>query len=194
MEMSKLKKIIEGILFISGEPVALKKVAKVTGAKKEEITAALNSLQVDYQDRGLSFVIMDDQAQMTTHPHISSFVQVFLKSDLSEHLSKAALETLAIIAYRGPISRLSIEAIRGVNSSFILRTLLIRGLIERKPHPQDARSYLYEITFDLLKKLGLSKKEDLPDFGKLREHEALKNIAWEAETKKTAEITGEETP
>jgi len=191
MEISELKKVIEGILFISGEPVAFKKIAKITNAKKEDIKMALDSLQKDYKERGLSIVVMDDRAQMTTHPQISGFVQLFLKSDLQEHLSRAALETLAIIAYRGPISRLSLEAIRGVNSSFILRTLLVRGLIERKTNPRDVRSYLYEISFDLLKKLGLSRKEDLPDFEKLREHEALKNIVKEAEIKKTAEVTGE---
>ena len=92
-----------------------------------------------------------------------------MKSEFSEELSRAAIETAAIIAYQGPITRAEIEYVRGVNSSFILRGLLMRGLVERIENPKDARSYLYRISFDFLKHLGLTKIEDLPQYQEFRQ-------------------------
>jgi segregation and condensation protein B len=83
-------------------------------------------------------------------------------------LGKAGLETLAIILYQGPISRADIDYIRGVNSQFIVRNLLIRGLIERVDNPTDARSFLYKTTLDLLSHLGISKIQDLPEYDQVR--------------------------
>jgi len=93
----------------------------------------------------------------------------FIKEEFKENLSPASLETLSIIVYLGPLSRAEIDYYRGVNSSFILRSLLIRGLIERYSDPKRANVYLYVSSFDLLKYLGVSKKEDLPDYGKFKE-------------------------
>ena len=86
---------------------------------------------------------------------------------LFRSLSSVALEVLAIIAYRGPITRSEIEEIRGANSSFILRNLAIRGLIERKENPLNNRSYIYEVSLDLIKSLGLKKITMLPNFEEL---------------------------
>ena len=74
------------------------------------------------------------------------------------------METIAIIAYKGPLTRLDIEYVRGVNSSFIIRNLLMRGLVERVENPKDARSYLYKVSFDFLKHLGVTGIEDLPQY------------------------------
>ncbi len=170
MNNSKLKSIIESILFISGAPLKIKKIAKATGVKVSEIEKVVEILSNDYknQERGLWIFKKDDKIQMATKPENSAYVEKFTKSSLQEDLSPASLETLAVISYRGPITRLGIEEIRGVNCSFILRSLLIRGLIERIENPGDARSYLYRISFDFLKKLGIQKVEDLPNYEELK--------------------------
>jgi len=87
-----------------------------------------------------------------------------IKSDFEEELSPASLETLAIVAYRGPIGRIAVENLRGVNCSFILQNLAIRGLIERKNNPQDGRAYIYSVSFDFLRHIGANRIEDLPSY------------------------------
>lgn len=165
MDIDKLKSIIESILFISGEPVKISKLVKLTGAKKPEVENALLALENDYAGgRGITILKKEDEVQMATSPENSSIASDLLKSDMQENLSRAALEVISIVAYRGPISRADIEAIRGVNSSFTLRSLLIRGLVERTENPRDARSYLYKISFDFLRHLGINDIRRLPDW------------------------------
>ena len=84
-------------------------------------------------------------------------------------MTSAALETISIIAYAGPISRADIEYIRGVNSSFTIRNLLLRGLVERTIDPKRSNAYVYTASFDLIKRLGLSKVEELPDYAKYKQ-------------------------
>lgn len=163
-----LKSIIESLLFISGEPIKIKKLAKLCGKSVPEVENALMKLQNDYRKGGLRILKKDLKVQMVTAPETAAYTQTLIKSELQEDLSRASLETLAVIAYRGPISRAKIEDIRGVNSSFILRKLLIRGLIERIINPKSRRSYLYRISFDFLKKLGIEKVGDLPDYNNLK--------------------------
>jgi segregation and condensation protein B len=118
-----------------------------------------------------------------TAKELSPLIEQLTKDELNRDLGKAGLETLSIILYQGPISRADIDYIRGVNSQFIIRNLLIRGLVERVDNPQDARSFLYQTTLSLLSHLGLSKKEDLPEYTKIREDiESYKNAAKETES------------
>ena len=116
----------------------------------------------------MRLVFFDGKVQLVASPYSIEAVKKLIKSDFEEDLSSAALETLAIISYRGPISRAAIENLRGVNCSFILQSLAIRGLIDRKNNPEDGRSYVYSVTFDFLKHLGLTKLEDLPNFNELK--------------------------
>jgi len=165
MDQEKLKSIIESLLFISGEPTKISRIAKITGAPKPEVENAVMMLQNEYAGgRGMVIVKKEDEVQMATSPENSSFISDLVKSEIQENLSRAALEVLSIVAYRGPITRMDIEAIRGVNSSFTLRSLLIRGLVERIENPKDGRGYLYKISFEFLKKLGIDSIEKLPDF------------------------------
>lgn len=166
-----LKSIIESILFSIGEPVSLDKLSRVLDQKKEIIEKTLKELSIEYEkeDRGVSIIEKNNHFQMVSNPKNASYIERLIKDDLQEDLTPANLEVLAIIAYKGPITRMEIEEIRGVNSSYTLRNLLIRGLIERKPHPDDARTYLYEISFDFLRKLGLNSVNDLPDYEKYKE-------------------------
>ena len=168
--------IIESLLFISGEPMSFKKLAKITSLKEKDLKLSADVLAERYADQGggLRILIKDSKIQMVTAGENSEFVEKFLKTDIEGELSRAALEVLSVVAYRGPIARSEIEEIRGVNCSFTLRHLMIRGLIERISNPKDARAYLYRISFDFLKKLGVEKIEDLPKFKELREKELFK--------------------
>ena len=177
MELEKLKSIIESILFISGEPVKIARIAKIAGAEKPEVENAIMVLQGEYaQGRGMIIVRKEDEVQMATAPENAQIISELVKSEIQEGLSRASLEVLAIVAYRGPMSRLDVEAIRGVNCSFTLRTLLMRGLVERVDNPNDSRSYLYKISFDFLKKLGLESVNQLPDFESLSKDSRIDSV------------------
>ena len=104
-----------------------------------------------------------------TAKELSPLIEQLTKEELTKDLGKAGLETLSIILYQGPITRADIDYIRGVNSQFIVRNLLIRGLVERVENPKDARSFLYKTTLDLLSHLGISKIEELPEYAQVRE-------------------------
>jgi segregation and condensation protein B len=176
MEMEKLKSIIESLLFVSGEPIKISLLAKISGSGKPEIENALMMLKQEYevQKRGMIIVTKDDYVQMATSPDNSAFVQQLMEQELQGPLSAASLEVLSIIAYAGPIARSGIESIRGVNSSYTLRNLLMRGLIERIDNPKDGRGYIYKISFDFLKNLGISDVKSLPDYEKLSQDEKIK--------------------
>ncbi|HRY82886.1 MAG TPA: SMC-Scp complex subunit ScpB [Candidatus Moranbacteria bacterium] len=177
MEIEKLKSIIESILFVNGEPVKISKIAKVTGAKTPEIENAIMVLQGEYSgNRGIIIIKKEDQIQMATASENSEIISELVKSEIQESLSKAALEVLSIVAYRGPISRINIEAIRGVNCTFTLRNLMMRGLLERVENPTDNRSYLYKISFEFLKKLGLDDISKLPDFETLSKDSRIESV------------------
>lgn len=189
MNPTKLKSIIESLLFASGEPVKIVKIAKIAGAAEDEIKNAVVSLNEDYaKDRGLIVVRIKDTIQLATNPENALFVSELVKSEIQENLSQAALEVLSIVAYRGPISRAEIEAIRGVNCTFTLRALLIRGLLDRTENIKDNRSYLYNISLDFLKKLGMDSVEKLPDWETLSKKEDFVKIESVVEEKKLETI------
>lgn len=177
MEQQKIKSIIESVLFVSGEPVKIGRLVKITGASKPEVENAIMMMQSEYAaNRGLVLLKKEDEVQLATNPENASFVDDLVKSEIQENLSKAALEVLSIVAYRGPITRLDVEAIRGVNCTFTLRSLLMRGLLERMENPKDNRSFLYKISFEFLKKLGLDDINKLPDFEMLSKDERIDSI------------------
>lgn len=178
MEQEKLKSIIESVLFVSGEPVKISRLAKIAGVAAAEAEAAVGALQNEHTERksGLMIVKKEDAVQLATSPENAAFVGQLVKSEIQENLSRASLEVLSIIAYRGPITRVEVEAIRGVNCSFTIRTLLMRGLLERVENPNGNRGYLYKISFEFLKKLGIESVEKLPDFEKLSKDERIDSI------------------
>jgi len=162
----KLKSILESMLFSIGEPVLIEKLARTLGKDEDLIKKTIEILENNYkkEERGLRIIRKENKIQLVSAPQNSQYVEKLIKNDLNQELGPASLETLAIVAYKGPVSRAEIEKIRGVNCSLILRNLLIRGLIERQEKPQNIRFYLYEISFDFLKRLGLSSVNDLPDY------------------------------
>lgn len=166
---------IEAILFFKAEPISLKRLSQILEESETSIKEALNDLKNSLEGRGLSLLERDSEYILGTNPEFSSIIEKLQKEELSKDLSKASLETLSIILYKGPISRSEIDFIRGVNSTFILRNLMIRGLVEKILNPKDSRSYLYKPSFETLSYLGISSVENLPDREKvLKEIESFK--------------------
>ncbi|MBP6858482.1 MAG: SMC-Scp complex subunit ScpB [Candidatus Pacebacteria bacterium] len=166
--MMNISAQLEAILFWKAEPVSIKKLCTLLDVGTDAINAGLQELENALRGRGLTLVRTDDEVMLGTAKEISSLIEQLTKEELTRDLGKAGLETLSIILYQGPISRADIDYIRGVNSQFIVRNLLIRGLIERVENPKDARSFLYKTTLQLLSHLGISKIEELPEYEQVR--------------------------
>jgi len=180
MEQEKLQSIIESILFVNGEPIKKSKLMKILSeqVKAKDVEEALNALSEKYStpQSGLSLIKNDNEIQLVSNPENAEYVENLVKSELQDSLSNAAMEVVSIIAYRSPISKTEIEAIRGVNCSYTLRNLLLRGLIERNNNPQNGRSYIYSVSFDFLKKLGASDVKKLPEYATLSVDERINSI------------------
>jgi segregation and condensation protein B len=159
-----LSALIESLLFVADEPVSVGRLAEALEATEGEVEQALRGIEEDFQRRGLRLERVNTLIQMVTAPEAADAVERFLGLAGRRQLSPAALEALAIIAYRQPISRPEIEAIRGVNSDSVLRTLLRAGLIEDVGRADTVgRPYLYGTTFSFLQHFGLSGLEELPE-------------------------------
>lgn len=160
-----LPMLLESLLFVAPEPAAIARLAQVLEVTVEEVEAALDALSASYrvQRRGLQLQRKGDRVQLTTAPEAAPYIEKFLGLDLSSKLSTAALETLAVIAYRQPITRAELEAVRGVNCDGVLRTLIARELIEPVGRlEQPGRPYLYGTTLQFLQYFGLPGLDQLP--------------------------------
>ncbi len=168
---NKLTAQLEALLYIYGEPMEIKKIAKTLKTDEAKVREAAAALAEDMkaEGRGLFLVSDKDTIQLTTKPEFAALMESVIKEELHESLTPAALETLAIVTYAGPLSRAEIEYIRGVNSSFTLRNLLIRGLIERSQDPKRANAFLYTASMDLVKHLGIASVGELPEYSRFRE-------------------------
>lgn len=182
-----LKSNIESLLFISGNPFAAEKIAHLLDVKKPEAEAALKELKEEYAagGRGVQIAVVGDKYQMITSPANSKLVADFLKEEVIGELTRPQLEALTVIAYRGPISKVELEQIRGVNCSLILRNLLIRGLVELKAEKDGLDKYI--ITHDFLKYLGLTGTGELPDYEKLNADKNLSDLIERTKEEKKKE-------
>ncbi len=162
---------LEAVLFAYGEPISKKKIGGLLSLKKEEVDNLIEEFakQAEKEERGVCLIHSDDRVQLATKPAFGNLLESFVKEELNENLTPVALETLSLIAYFEPISRTKIDYIRGVNSSFILRNLMIRGLVERSPDSKLANAFLYRTSFDFKKYLGVDKKENLPEYQRFLE-------------------------
>lgn len=165
----ELDKKIEAILFWKGEPLSVAELAQMLSVKKEEIEKCLVLLREALAERGVRLMQKDGSAALATAPEAGELIARLHREELDAELGKAALETLSIVLYRSPVSRRDIEYIRGVNSSFILRNLLIRGLVERAVNKEDERAFLYRPSFELLSFLGVAEVSELPEYAAVRE-------------------------
>jgi len=158
-----LASLLESLLFVAEGPVTLEQLAHALEVETVQVEQALGELADRYNGRGLRLQRQGKQVQLVTAPEAAPYIERLLGLELSDRLSAAALETLAIIAYRQPVTRAQIEAVRGVNCDSVLRTLLHRGLIEPVGRLEQAgRPILYGTTFEFLRYFGLSDLSELP--------------------------------
>lgn len=163
--MKNIETILEALLFVKTEPISKKRLALFLKTDLSELGAAVSELKIKLSDRGIRLVEHDDSVMLGTAPEASEVIESILKEELNKDLGRAGLETISIILYKNPVTKNEIDFIRGVNSQFILRNLLIRGLVEKAPNP-NGRSSLYKPTLELIRYLGIEKVESLPDYEK----------------------------
>lgn len=189
-----LKSKIESLLFVSLSPLSTGKIAAFLKTDAEKVKEALKELDRDLKagERGVHLLSVGQSWQLATDPANSPLVRDYLKDEQRGELTRPALETLTIIAYRGPIAKAELDIIRGVNCSLILRNLMIKGLIEAVPDKEKMQTF-YQITFDFIKFLGLSRPQDLPDYEKLNSDENLAKLLHPEEVQKEPDKE-EETP
>lgn len=164
----QLESKIEGLLFYKGEDVEIKKLAEIFKVSVEEVEEALKKLEVSLSGRGLVIVRKDNQVVLGISADLSPIIEEIRKEEITKELTKSSLETLSIILYKNGVSRSEIDYIRGVNSSFILRNLLVRGLIEKTIDQKDSRRFLYRPTFDTLSFMGVTSVKELPNYEEVR--------------------------
>jgi segregation and condensation protein B len=155
--------LLESLLFVATEPVSVADLAHALGLTLDETEVMLVELAQGYQNRGIRLQRHGDRVQLVSAPEAAATIEKFLGLQSSTRLSNAALETLAVIAYKQPITRAAIEAVRGVDCSGAIRTLLQRGLIVEAGRMQTAgRPVLYSTTDEFLKQFGLEDIKELP--------------------------------
>jgi segregation and condensation protein B len=158
---------LEALLFYKGEGVLVRDLACMTGVEEGEVKEGLQMLK-ERLTGGVRLILDTNRALLATAPEYTASIELLVKEELGKELGKAGSEVLAIVLYMGPITRTRIDYIRGVNSTFALRHLLVRGLVEKIPNPDDSRSMLYQPTLELLAHLGVGAVEDLPDYEAVR--------------------------
>ena len=163
--MTELAKIIEAILFVSGEPVQLGAVARALEVTELEVSAAADELasDYDYNRRGICLKRFGSHIQLSTRPDYAPQIEKLLQPIQKQSLSQAALDTLAVVAYKQPVTRLDIEAVRGVKCDYSVQSLMNKGLIEEVGRKETlGRPILYGTTDAFLSHFGLTSLEDLP--------------------------------
>jgi segregation and condensation protein B len=182
---------IEALLFFYGEPMALDRIAKLLEVKRDVCRELIDrwsaALSLD-AGRGLMLLQNGDTVQLVTKPSLKVIGEKLVKEEFREELTPAGLETLSLIAYLGPITRPRIDYIRGVNSSFIVRNLLMRGLIERTQSAEKGHLFEYRTSVDFLKHMGVSGIRELP------EYERYHAMLTEFEAQRTESARIEEQP
>ena len=162
--------LIEAILFYRGEPVSSRELTELLDSSEHGLNEALTALRERLAlGSGLALLENDGMIQLVTSPDVASFLEKVAREEHSREISASALETLAIVIYQGPIPKSQIDYIRGVNTASTLRNLLVRGLLERVRQVDSVRGILYQPTCELLRFLGITRLEELPDYRAVRE-------------------------
>jgi len=162
MSNVEVERSIEAILMVVDEPVTEITLAQVLERPVDEIDAALEKLAASYDDRGFALKKISGGWRFYSHPDLSSVVEKFVLDGQQSRLTQAALETLSVVAYRQPVSRARVSAIRGVNVEAVMKTLITRGLVEESGLEHETGAILYTTTSYFLERLGLNSLEDLP--------------------------------
>jgi segregation and condensation protein B len=153
---------LEALLFVAERPLTRREIAALAGVDRATVDARLGDLEVTLRERGIRLVLSGDRVELATAPEAGPLVARYIGAD-AVRLSPASLETLAIVAYRQPVTRAAIERIRGVDSDYTVRTLLHRRLIVELGRSEGpGRPYLYGTGFEFLERFGLSSLDELP--------------------------------
>jgi segregation and condensation protein B len=160
--MNELHRSIEAILMVVDEPVTETTLATILEHTVDEVEAALLELVASYEGHGFELKKVNGGWRFYSHPDQSSVVEKFVLDGQQSRLTQAALETLAVIAYRQPISRARVSAIRGVNVEAVMKTLVNRGLVEESGVEHESGAILYKTTSYFLERLGVNSIDDLP--------------------------------
>mgnify|MGYP000049784166 CR=1 FL=1 len=164
MELENVTGIIEGILFASGNPVSIDEIANALNITQEQVMECVKQLEIEYNRpyRGIMISRVGNRLRLTTKPDIFPYLEKILKPKVRSQLSKAALETLAIIMFKQPITKSEIEAIRGVNCEKAINTLLEKNLICEKGRLNvPGRPILYAVTEDCLDYFGIESIDQI---------------------------------
>jgi segregation and condensation protein B len=154
---------IEALIFVASDATPLSQLAKILNVTSRAIEKGLEALDETYIGRGLCLQYQRGQVRLTTSAETASIVEDFLGLEATGHLSQAALEALAIVAYQQPVTRPYIDAVRGVNSDSVLKTLLFKGLIQETGRAEGpGRPILYSTTAEFLSHFGLSSLSEMP--------------------------------
>lgn len=153
---------LEALLFASGEPLEKKRLAALLDISADQLRSALDELVEGLGGHGLALIETETEVELRTAPEAAVVVKKLREDELSRDLGKGSLETLAVIAYQGDVTRSEIDWVRGVNSSASIRTLLVRGLIGASEDPRDKRRMRYALTTEALAHLGISHASELP--------------------------------
>jgi segregation and condensation protein B len=173
--MVSLEAKIEALLAIAPRPLHVKKLSELTGAEKEDVRAALAALadRLRTAGSGVTVVRVDDEVRLGTAPDVKETVERFVKDETTGELTRPQLETLTVIAYRGPVTKAELEQIRGVNCTLIIRNLLMRGLVDEST---DDGLASYRVSMEFMRYLGASSAADLPDYDTLRRDKRIEDI------------------
>lgn len=173
--MNDYSRQLETVLFIGAQPFSIKKLGDLLELSANDIESAIADLEERLRESALMVQRLENEVQLVTRPEFSEVAKKVAKNEAQGELTRAALEALTILAYRGPLTRPELEQIRGVQSSMILRNLMLRGLVEEKEDTRLGQS-LYQVTFDFVRHLGLSSLEELPQYEALRGHENVMDV------------------
>jgi segregation and condensation protein B len=153
---------LEALLFIAERPLTRREIATLAGVDRATVDARLGDLEVSLADRGIRLILSGDRVELVTAPDAGALIARYVGAD-TVRLSPAALETLAIVAYRQPVTKSAVERIRGVDSEYTIRTLLHRRLVvELGRSDAPGRPFLYGTGFEFLERFGLTSLEELP--------------------------------
>jgi segregation and condensation protein B len=153
---------LEALLFVAEKPLARSEIARLAGVDRETVDERLGDLEVSLVERGIRLVISGDRVELTTAPDAGALIARYVGAD-AVHLSPAALETLAIVAYRQPVTKAVIERIRGVDSDYTVRSLLHRRLVVEQGRAETpGRPILYGTGFEFLERFGIASLDELP--------------------------------
>ena len=175
-----LRTALEAILMVVDEPVRDVTLAQVTERPTDEVAAALRGLAAEYDEQNRGFELREVAGgwRFYTRASAAAYVEKFVLDGQQARLTQAALETLAVVAYRQPVSRQRVSAVRGVNVDGVMRTLLARGLVEEAGHDGEGGSTLYRTSSYFLERLGLRSIDQLPELAPfLPDMDALDDMA-----------------